>query len=162
MDRIRIVVAALFTSSLLCAAPLAAQTAKPLPAKGEPPLTAQTMVSGGVRPPEQLAMRFDSADLSFEILPDTEELNGIAVLDFTAKAPLARLVIDLDRNLPVKAITIDGCSKTRVILDEVLSSCETVNCKSIKIQIDGTAPSVAIDKTDGIMLILARTAMGVG
>ena len=108
MDRIRIVVAALFTSSLLCAAPLAAQTAKPLPAKGEPPLTAQTMVSGGVRPPEQLAMRFDSADLSFEILPDTEELNGIAVLDFTAKAPLARLVIDLDRNLPVKAITIDG------------------------------------------------------
>jgi len=66
------------------------------------------MISGGVRPPEQLAVRFDRADLSFEVLPDTQELNGIAVLDFTAKSPLARLVVDLDKNLPVKAIAIDG------------------------------------------------------
>jgi len=107
MDRIRIA-AALLASSLLSVTPLPAQTPKPLPGKGEPPLTAQTMISGGVRPPEQLAVRFDSADLSFEVLPDTEELNGIAVLGFTAKAPLARLVIDLDKNLPVKAIAIDG------------------------------------------------------
>ncbi|WP_440979438.1 M1 family metallopeptidase [Sphingomonas pseudosanguinis] len=109
MDRIRNCVAGLLASSLLLtAAVTSAQGTKPLPAKGEPPLTAQTMVSGGVRPPEQLAVSFDRADLSFEVLPDTQELNGIAVLDFTAKAPLGRLVIDLDRNLPVEAIAIDG------------------------------------------------------
>lgn len=78
------------------------------PAKGTPPVTAQTKRSGGVRPPEQLAMRFDSADLAFELLPDRYRLEGVAMLGFTATAPLDRLVIDLDRNLPVRAIAIDG------------------------------------------------------
>jgi aminopeptidase N len=78
------------------------------PAKGTPPVTAQTKRSGGVRPPEQLAMRFDSADLAFELLPDRYRLEGVATLGFTATAPLDRLVIDLDRNLPVRAIAIDG------------------------------------------------------
>ncbi|MDR6127319.1 aminopeptidase N [Sphingomonas sp. SORGH_AS802] len=77
------------------------------PAKGTPPVTAQTKRSGGVRPPEQLAMRFDSADLAFELLPDRYRLEGVATLGFTATAPLDRLVIDLDRNLPVRAIAID-------------------------------------------------------
>lgn len=84
-----------------------------LPGKGEPPLTEQTMNSGGVRPPEQRAMAFDSADLAFEVLPDTHVLTGIATLAFTAKAPLARLVVDLDRNLPISAIAIDGSPLAR-------------------------------------------------
>ena len=79
MDRIRNFALALLAPSLLCAVPSGAQAPKALPGKGEPPLTAQTMISGGVRPPEQLAVRFDRADLSFEVLPDTEELNGVAV-----------------------------------------------------------------------------------
>ena len=82
--------------------------AAPLPKKGEPAITAQTQRSGGVLTPEQTALRFDSADLAFEVLPETESLNGVAKLTFTAKAPLTRLPIDLDRNLPVSAIAIDG------------------------------------------------------
>ena len=43
------------------------------------------------RPAEQLALRFGTADLSFEVLPDTaKRLNGIATLGFTAKAPVSR------------------------------------------------------------------------
>jgi aminopeptidase N len=42
------------------------------------------------------------------VLPETQVLNGTASLRFTARAPLARLLIDLDRNLPVSAISIDG------------------------------------------------------
>ncbi|MBI0474464.1 M1 family peptidase [Sphingomonas sp. MA1305] len=95
--------------SLLAASALALVAAAPeLPKKGEPPITEQTQKSGGVRPPEQMALQFDTADLSFEVLPDTETLNGVATLGFTAKAPLTRLLIDLDRNLPVTAISIDG------------------------------------------------------
>ncbi|MBB4153141.1 aminopeptidase N [Sphingomonas jinjuensis] len=78
------------------------------PDKGQPALTEQTMRSGGVRPAEQTAVRFDSADLSFEVLPDQQRLNGVATLAFTAVKPVDRLVIDLDRNLPVSAIEIDG------------------------------------------------------
>jgi len=94
--------AILFAASLLIAA------AGPLPKKGEPPITPLTQTSGGVRPPEQTALRFDSADLAFEVLPDTQTLNGVATLRFTTRAPLTRLLIDLDRNLPVNAIAIDG------------------------------------------------------
>ncbi|MEG3172630.1 M1 family metallopeptidase [Sphingomonas sp. ZB1N12] len=93
---------------LLAASATALLAAAPLPKKGEPAITAQTQRSGGVLTPEQTALRFDSADLAFEVLPETESLNGVATLVFTAKAPLARLPIDLDRNLPVRAIAIDG------------------------------------------------------
>ncbi|QCB43398.1 M1 family peptidase [Sphingomonas sp. PAMC26645] len=93
---------------LLAASATALLAAAPLPKKGEPVITAQTQRSGGVLTPEQTALQFDSADLAFEVLPETESLNGVATLVFTAKAPLTRLPIDLDRNLPVSAIAIDG------------------------------------------------------
>ena len=96
------------TRALLLAALLASPAAADLPKKGEPPLTRLTMLSGGVRPAEQLALQFDAADLRFEVLPQTEQLNGVATLSFTARAPLKTLVIDLDRNLPVSAVQIDG------------------------------------------------------
>ena len=66
----------------LLAPPLSAQ----LPQKGEPAITAQTERSGGVLTPEQTALRFDHADLAFEVLPDTRTLNGVATLAFTATA----------------------------------------------------------------------------
>ncbi|TPG43151.1 M1 family peptidase [Sphingomonas koreensis] len=98
---------------LLLAAPLlfttaaGAQIAK-LPAKGEPAITAQTQRSGGPIDPDQAKLQFDVADLQFEVLPETETLNGVATLSFTAKAPLTRLAIDLDHNLGPRAVAIDG------------------------------------------------------
>lgn len=78
------------------------------PDPGKPPLTAQTALSGGPIDPEQAKLTFETADLSFEIFPERQALSGVALLTFTAKAPLTKLVIDLDRNLPVAAIAIDG------------------------------------------------------
>ena len=98
---------------LLAASAVALLAAAPLPKKGEPTLTAQTQRSGGVLTPEQTALRFDSADLAFEVLPDTQSLTGVATLAFTANAPIARLPIDLDRNLSVSAIAIDGAALPR-------------------------------------------------
>ncbi len=92
---------------------LLALLADRLPAKGEPSLTAQTQRSGGPVAPEQAALSFDAADLQFEVLPDTRTLSGVATLSFTARAPLTRLLIDLDRNLPVSAIDIDGAALPR-------------------------------------------------
>ncbi len=80
------------------------------PTKGEPPLTAQTQKSGGPIDPDQAKLGFDAADLAFEVLPETETLRGVATLRFAAKAPLTRLVLDLDRNLPVDAVAIDGAA----------------------------------------------------
>ncbi|MBL7395874.1 M1 family peptidase, partial [Escherichia coli] len=85
-------------------APAAAQVVKP----GEPPLTAQTSSSGGPLDPVQKLVRFQSADLRIEVLPDSQSIRGLGTLRFVATAPIKTLVIDLDRNLPVSAIAIDG------------------------------------------------------
>ncbi len=95
------------------ALPLMLIAAAPLPKKGEPAISEQTQRSGGVLTAEQTALRFDSADLAFEVMPDKEALSGIATLVFTAKAPIARLPIDLDRNLPIASIAVDGAPIAR-------------------------------------------------
>ncbi|WP_204283744.1 hypothetical protein, partial [Klebsiella pneumoniae] len=57
----------------LAAAPAAAQVVKP----GEPPLTAQTSSSGGPLDPVQKLVRFQSADLRIEVLPDSQSIRGL-------------------------------------------------------------------------------------
>jgi aminopeptidase N len=84
-------------------------TAMPAAAeKGKPELTEQTKRSGGKMIPEQAALQFDRADLAIEVFPDREQISGVAAHSFTAKSPVRRIVIDLDRNLPVTAVSIDG------------------------------------------------------
>lgn len=75
---------------------------------GKPPITTQTARSGGPLDPAQERVTLDTADYAIEVLPDSEELRGTGTLRFTAKAPVDRLVIDLDTNLKVGAIAIDG------------------------------------------------------
>lgn len=75
---------------------------------GQPPISAQTAQSGGPLDPDQKKLRFETADYAVEVLPDTQSLSGVATLAFTATAPLQRLVIDLDTNLAVSAVAIDG------------------------------------------------------
>lgn len=85
----------------LMAAPLAAAE------KGKPEITAQTDRSGGQIPAEQAALRFDKADLSWEIFPEREQISGIATLTFTARTPVDRLLLDLDRNLAISEIRVN-------------------------------------------------------
>lgn len=84
------------------AAPTAAQT------PGQPPITAQTSRSGGPVDPDQARLTLDTVDLAIEVFPDRKQMSGTATLNFIAKSPVARVPIDLDRNLPVTAITLDG------------------------------------------------------
>jgi adenylyl cyclase-associated protein len=52
----------------------------------------------------------------------------------------------------VNAISLDGCVKTGLLFESVVSICEIVNCQSVEVQCCETAPCVAIDKTDGCRL----------
>lgn len=67
-----------------------------------------TMDTGGPRTPEQLAMRFDVADLAIKVMPDDKAIEGVATLTFTATAPLDRLVVELDTRFDVSEVAIDG------------------------------------------------------
>ena len=99
--RIRLLLA---TSALaLIASPALAQV-KP----GEPPITAITQSSGGPIGPERAALRLEHVDLAIEVFPDTQTLQGVGTLTLATSAPQRRLLIDLDKNLPVSAISVDG------------------------------------------------------
>lgn len=78
------------------------------PEGGKPPITAQTARSGGALDPEQAKLALDTVDLAIEVFPDREAMAGVATLNFVAKAAVTVLPIDLDKNLPVSAIAIDG------------------------------------------------------
>jgi len=99
--RIRLLLAA--SALALATSPALAQV-KP----GEPPITALTQTSGGPIDPERAALRLEHVDLAIEVFPDTQTLQGIATLTLATSAPQRRLLIDLDKNLPVSAISVDG------------------------------------------------------
>ena len=75
---------------------------------GKPPLSAQTAASGGPLDAAQKKVTFDTADLQFEVDPEREVINATATLVFTAKERIDRLVVDLDKNFTVTAVTVDG------------------------------------------------------
>ncbi|KAL3136825.1 hypothetical protein ABBQ38_005537 [Trebouxia sp. C0009 RCD-2024] len=61
----------------------------------------------------------------------------------------------------VNAITLDSCSRTGLVFQDLVSSCEVVNCSSVEVQSTGVMPTIAIDKTDGIVLYLSEASLGV-
>lgn len=92
---------------------LAAGLAAPLlPAQGQtrgnPPITAVTQESGGPIAAERAALHLDHVDLAIEVQPASHSILGTATLKLRISAPLTELLIDLDRNLPVSSIRIDG------------------------------------------------------
>lgn len=58
-----------------------------------------------------------------------------------------------------KSIIVDMCKKTKVVFDNVMASCEVVNCQRMHIQCSEKVSSVAIDKTDGIIVQLPLSSM---
>lgn len=58
----------------------------------------------------------------------------------------------------VKGVRVDKCRNITIIMQSVLSGVEAVNCKKLKMQVMRDLPSVAIDKTDGVVVGLSWTA----
>ena len=96
----RPLVALWLTTALLSSPVLAQEAARET--------TAFTLSSGAPRTAEQLALRFDKADLSFRLLPETQSLEGVAVLDFTATAPFEWMPLELSEAFSVESIAMDG------------------------------------------------------
>ena len=55
----------------------------------------------------------------------------------------------------VNAITLDKSSKTGLVFESVVASCEVVNSQSVEVQCTGLVPTVAIDKVDGCQVCTA-------
>jgi aminopeptidase N len=74
----------------------------------QPPLTAYSTGSGAARSEAQQALEFDKADLKLRIEPATRSIAGDVTLTFGTRALLNSIELDLDRNLPIDAIAVDG------------------------------------------------------
>ena len=136
-------------------APLAASAQITLPKKGEPPISAQTQVSGGVRPAEQAALSLAAADLSFTLDPALRRLTARAVLTVTAATAVNRIMLDLDGNYTVRSVMRNKAAVPfarpdgRLVLHSPLRAGETT---TVEIAYDGT-PHVAVNAPwdDGIV-----------
>ena len=58
-----------------------------------------------------------------------------------------------------KSIITDNCKKTKVHFDTVMASFEVVNCQRMHIECRDKVSSVAVDKTDGIIIQLPLTSL---
>lgn len=74
----------------------------------QPPLTTLTQNSGGAMPAEQKRVHFDHAELHIAVDPAQQRIDATATLSFTAHEPTDVLLLDLDRNLPISEIDVDG------------------------------------------------------
>jgi aminopeptidase N len=74
----------------------------------QPPLTEYSLGSGAPRSEAQQALEFDKADLKLRIEPDSRSIRGDVTLTFGTRAQLSSIELDLDRNLPIDAIEVDG------------------------------------------------------
>lgn len=74
----------------------------------QPPLTTLTQNSGGAMPAEQKRVHFDHAALHIAVDPAQQRIDATATLSFTAHEPTDVLLLDLDRNLPISEIDVDG------------------------------------------------------
>ncbi|MBD8529145.1 MULTISPECIES: M1 family metallopeptidase [unclassified Massilia] len=72
------------------------------------PLTAYTTGTGAERSLEQQALDFEKADITLRIEPASRSIRGDVLLTFGTRAPLRQIELDLDRNLPIDAIEVDG------------------------------------------------------
>ncbi|WP_159714543.1 M1 family metallopeptidase [Sphingomonas sp. AX6] len=98
--------ASAFLLGLALVSPVVARTLQGTP--GMPAITERTKASGGALSPERAALRMKVAELDLEIFPETRRIKGVATLTLANSTALDRLLIDLDRNFTVSAISIDG------------------------------------------------------
>ena len=88
-----------------CATPPEPSPVPPPPARESTPFT---LATDQPRPTEQVAMQFDKADLAIRVIPQDQAIDAVAVLDFTATAPLERLIVELDTLLTISSVQVDG------------------------------------------------------
>ncbi|KAH7833512.1 hypothetical protein Vadar_007065 [Vaccinium darrowii] len=59
----------------------------------------------------------------------------------------------------VNNITVDKCTKMGVVFADVVAACEIVNCNSVEVQCQGSAPTISVDNTGGCQLYLSKDSL---
>ncbi len=133
-----------------------------LPVKGEPPISAQTQISGGVRADGQDDLAMRAADLSFAPDPVTRRMTARATLVLEAKRDAARLTLDLDSNYDVRTLALNGRATRFTRLDGkivVMRPLASGKRATLTIVYDGV-PHVALNAPWDDGMVWSRTPDG--
>lgn len=135
---------------------------------GEPPAPkAAVKPKGPVVKASKIATKppvfeYDNAGYLWKVEYQTKETNPNGVVNVNVENSNQRVSIykcdgaTVIVNGKCKGITLDGCEKTAVLFDTILSTVETVNCKRLQLQAREMCPVVSIEKTDGCLVYLSK------
>ncbi|KXZ41813.1 CAP1 protein [Gonium pectorale] len=56
----------------------------------------------------------------------------------------------------VNAVSLDKCSKVGLVVGDVISVAEAVNCSSLQMQVTGFVPTLSVEKTDGVQMFVSK------
>ncbi|UYV62147.1 CAP1 [Cordylochernes scorpioides] len=59
----------------------------------------------------------------------------------------------------INSIVVDSCKKTAIVFDDIVSTVEFINCKSIQAQSMGTVPTVTVDKAESVLIYLSPRSL---
>ncbi len=51
-------------------------------------------------------------------------------------------------------MSIDNCKRTGVVFEQVIATCELVNCGGMQVQCLGRVPTMSVDKCDGVQVFV--------
>lgn len=91
-----------------CTPPPARHAAAPALPRNHQPVAKHTGDTGGPMPAEEAALEPRHADLQFRIEPDSQSIQGDATLVFGVKSGLKTMVLDLDPELTIRSVKVDG------------------------------------------------------
>lgn len=133
-----------------------AKDAKPVAVKKAPtPRPAE-------KPKGTAKMHFNANGNKWEVEYQSGEAGPLTV-DINDKKETVYILGCIGANITVngkcKSIILDSCKKTQVHFDSCFASCEVVNCQRVQLYCREKVTSVAIDKTDGIVVHLPPTSM---
>jgi adenylyl cyclase-associated protein len=96
-------------------------------------------------------------------IENQSEANGTVTVQINDKKETVYIFNCIGATIAIKgkckSIVVDSCKKTKIYFDSAMASCEVVNSQRMQIHVLEVVPSVAIDKTDGIVVFLPLTSL---
>jgi len=128
--------------------------------KATPQQNSQPSVRKGKGPRGPPSMRLEN-ELKWVI--ENYDGDSTIVLEQAEKHHLVNVIncnkSTLQIKCKVKSIAIDGCERTNVICQDVISTVELVNCERSQVQTTGVVRSFAIDKCNGVNIYLPKESL---
>eukprot|EP01038_Epipyxis_sp_PR26KG_P008418 gene8418-11385_t len=132
----------------------------PLPVTKAPVPKAAATGASVVKGPPKLEYQSGAAKW---VVENQSEVSGVVAIEIKDKKETVYIYgcigATIDIKNKCKSIVVDSCKKCNITFDSAMASFEVVNSQRMTVRVREIVPAVAIDKTDGIVVILSSTSL---